>query len=105
MLYAPPARRWLLQNDTPDADDLVQEDLFALARDLRGFDHHGRTGTFQLWVRSITANDSAPTGGRADRGRSMAWSSTWPGSKIPTAHSASSGTARTTNSPSAASWS
>jgi RNA polymerase sigma-70 factor (ECF subfamily) len=58
MLYAPLIRRWLLQHDTPeaDADDLAQEVLLVLTRDLGGFDHNGRTGAFRLWVRSITAN-------------------------------------------------
>jgi RNA polymerase sigma factor (sigma-70 family) len=58
MLYAPLIRRWLLQHDTPEADtdDLAQEVLLVLARDLSGFDHNGRTGAFRLWVRSITAN-------------------------------------------------
>jgi RNA polymerase sigma-70 factor (ECF subfamily) len=58
MLYAPLIRRWLLQHDTPeaDADDLAQEVLLVLARDLGGFDHNGRTGAFRLWVRSITVN-------------------------------------------------
>jgi RNA polymerase sigma-70 factor (ECF subfamily) len=58
MLYAPLIRRWLLQHDTPeaDADDLAQEVLLVLARDLGGFDHNGRTGAFRLWIRSITAN-------------------------------------------------
>jgi RNA polymerase sigma-70 factor (ECF subfamily) len=58
MLYAPLIRRWLLQHDTPeaDADDLAQEVMVVLSRDLGGFDHNGRTGAFRLWVRSITAN-------------------------------------------------
>ncbi len=58
MLYSPLIRRWLLQHDTSeaDADDLAQEVLLVLARDLAGFDHNGRPGAFRLWVRSITAN-------------------------------------------------
>jgi RNA polymerase sigma factor (sigma-70 family) len=58
MLYGPLIRRWLQQHDTPeaDADDLTQEVLLVLARDLGDFDHNGRTGAFRLWVRSITAN-------------------------------------------------
>ncbi len=57
-LYAPLIRRWLLQHETPeaDADDLGQEVLLALSRDLASFDHNGRTGAFRHWVRSITAN-------------------------------------------------
>jgi RNA polymerase sigma factor (sigma-70 family) len=58
MLYAPMIRRWLLQHDTSEADaeDLAQEVLMVLARELGSFDHNGRTGAFRLWVRSITAN-------------------------------------------------
>jgi RNA polymerase sigma-70 factor (ECF subfamily) len=77
-LYAPLIRRWLQQHDTPDvdADDLAQEVLLAMARDLSNFDHNGRTGAFRLWVRSITANRlrdywrarrSGPTNGVDDR--------------------------------------
>jgi RNA polymerase sigma factor (sigma-70 family) len=58
MLYAPLIRRCLLQHGTPeaDADDLAQEVLLVLTRELADFDHNGRTGAFRLWVRSITAN-------------------------------------------------
>ncbi|WP_435011497.1 RNA polymerase sigma factor [Tundrisphaera lichenicola] len=57
-LYAPLIRRWLLQQDTPesDVDDLTQEVLLALTRDLADFDHNGRKGAFRHWVRSITTN-------------------------------------------------
>jgi Sigma-70 region 2 len=43
MLYAPLIHRWLQQHDTPeaDADDLAQEVLLVLARDLGDFDHNG----------------------------------------------------------------
>lgn len=57
-LYSPLIRRWLLQHDTPeaDADDLTQDVLIVLAREIARFDHNGRTGAFRHWVRTITAN-------------------------------------------------
>jgi RNA polymerase sigma-70 factor (ECF subfamily) len=58
LLYEPLIRRWLLQHSTPDADadDLQQEVLLVLTRELSVFDHNGRSGAFRHWVRSITAN-------------------------------------------------
>ncbi len=78
ILYAPLIRRWLIQHETPetDADDLAQEVLLALARNLATFDHNGRKGAFRLWVRSITSNrlrgywrarQSGPINGLDDR--------------------------------------
>jgi RNA polymerase sigma factor (sigma-70 family) len=57
-LYTPLIRRWLLRHKTPeaDADDLAQEVLLVLSRELGEFDHNGRTGAFRHWVRSVTAN-------------------------------------------------
>ncbi|MFO0959535.1 MAG: sigma-70 family RNA polymerase sigma factor [Isosphaeraceae bacterium] len=57
-LYSPLIRRWLLQHQTPEADaeDLAQEVLLAMSKDLGGFDHNGRVGAFRFWVRSITVH-------------------------------------------------
>ncbi len=57
-LYSPLIRRWVRQNvDQPaDADDVVQEVLAALHRDLSGFEHNERAGAFRTWLRRITAN-------------------------------------------------
>lgn len=57
-LYLPLIRRWLVQHDTPDADadDLAQEVLLVLSRELASFDHNGRKGAFRHWVRAVTAN-------------------------------------------------
>ncbi len=77
-IYAPLIRRWLLQQEAPEADvdDLAQEVLLVLAKDLGKFDHNGRTGAFRLWVRMITGHrlrdywrsrKSEPRNGVADR--------------------------------------
>ena len=100
MLYGPLIRRWLQQHDTPeaDADDLAQEVLLVLARDLGDFDHNGRTGAFRLWVRSITANRLRDYWRRTDRGPSTVLTIASPSSKTPKASLAGSATASTTNS-------
>jgi len=36
-----------------DADDLVQDVLMTVAKDLRTFDHNGRKGAFRSWLRTI----------------------------------------------------
>lgn len=57
-LYTPWIGRWLTRQGLPraDADDLTQEILLVLVRELPGFDHNGRPGAFRHWVRTITAN-------------------------------------------------
>lgn len=57
-LYAPLVRAWLGRYDVQpsDADDLVQEVLLAVAKDLSSFDHAGRPGAFRSWLRAILAN-------------------------------------------------
>lgn len=54
-LYVPLLHCWLNRwNVQPmDADDLVQEVLAALARELPRFDHSGRDGAFRSWLRTI----------------------------------------------------
>lgn len=47
-------RRYDLQ--TSDADDLVQEVLLTIARELPMFEHSGRTGAFRSWIRTILAH-------------------------------------------------
>lgn len=39
-----------------DADDLLQEVLMAVAKDLEEFDHNGRTGAFRAWLKAILIN-------------------------------------------------
>src|SRR5918997_643845 len=57
-LYAPLLARWLRKYDvqTSDVDDLVQEVLMAVARDLKSFEHGGQPGAFRAWLRAILAN-------------------------------------------------
>lgn len=54
-LYAPLLRGWLRRYDVQasDADDLIQEVLMAVSKDLESFDHNGRPGAFRSWLRTI----------------------------------------------------
>jgi len=54
-LYAPLLRRWLktYQVQEADADDLVQEVLVVIARELPRFEHNRRAGAFRSWLRQI----------------------------------------------------
>ena len=57
-LYSPLLRAWLRKYDVQasDADDLVQEVLMAVSKDLKSFDHSGRPGAFRSWLRTILAH-------------------------------------------------
>jgi RNA polymerase sigma-70 factor, ECF subfamily len=57
-LYTPLIRRWVRANlaQPADADDLVQEVLTTLVRELPRFEHNQRPGAFRAWLRSITLN-------------------------------------------------
>jgi RNA polymerase sigma-70 factor (ECF subfamily) len=54
-LYGPLLRRWARRYDVQDsdADDLVQEVLLAVVRDLPKFKHNGRPGAFRAWLRQM----------------------------------------------------
>lgn len=54
-VYSLLLRGWLTRFDIQavDADDLVQEVLVAVSRDLPQFQHSGRPGAFRSWVRTI----------------------------------------------------
>ena len=54
-LYAPLLRSWLARFDVPatDADDLIQEVLLTVSRELPRFEHSGRAGAFRSWLRTI----------------------------------------------------
>jgi RNA polymerase sigma-70 factor (ECF subfamily) len=56
-LYRPLVRRWLLRepNVRNDVDDLVQEVMTVLVRELPGF-RRQRSGSFRRWLRTITAH-------------------------------------------------
>jgi RNA polymerase sigma-70 factor (ECF subfamily) len=57
-LYTPLIRAWLRRYGVPahDADDLTQEVLGAVVRDLPAFQHDQRRGALRHWLRTITVN-------------------------------------------------
>ncbi len=57
-LYTPLIRGWMGRNGVPasDADDVTQDVLGVVARELPGFRHNGRVGAFRAWLRAITTN-------------------------------------------------
>src|SRR5262245_11047140 len=57
-LYRPLIHAWLSRYrvQASDADDLVQELLAILVRELPRFRHSGRAGSFRAWLRGIAAN-------------------------------------------------
>src|SRR4051812_6416285 len=56
-LYQPLLRSWLTRTGVQavDGDDLTQEVLLAVFRDVRGFSHRGE-GSFRAWLRGILVN-------------------------------------------------
>jgi RNA polymerase sigma-70 factor (ECF subfamily) len=56
-LYTPLIQTWLRRQglQPADADDLAQDVLAVLVRELPGF-HHQRTGAFRSWLRTITVH-------------------------------------------------
>src|SRR5437763_9440607 len=56
-LYQPLLRSWALRAGLgdADADDLVQETLTVIVREMAEF-HRGRAGAFRSWLRAILAN-------------------------------------------------
>jgi RNA polymerase sigma factor (sigma-70 family) len=54
-VYSALLRSWLTRFEvgSTDADDLVQEVLLTLSRELRNFEHSGRPGAFRNWLRGI----------------------------------------------------
>lgn len=57
-LYTPLLSAWMHRADVPrrDADDLVQEVLLAVAREMPSFQYDRSRGTFRGWLRSILTN-------------------------------------------------
>jgi RNA polymerase sigma-70 factor (ECF subfamily) len=57
-LYTPLIHGWLRRQSVrpEDADDLVQEVLSAVVRDLPRFRHDQRRGAFRCWLRTITVH-------------------------------------------------
>ena len=56
--YSPLIRNWLIRYKLPDSDvdDLTQDVMTVLAREISSFEHNGRPGAFRKWLRLITAN-------------------------------------------------
>lgn len=54
-IYAPLLERWLgrYEMQASDSEDLVQEVLVAVAKDIPQFQHNGRTGAFRSWLRTM----------------------------------------------------
>src|SRR5262245_54065362 len=54
-LYTPLLRSWLKQQMTleGEAEDLVQEVLIVLTRELPKFEHNGRPGAFRRWLKTV----------------------------------------------------
>jgi RNA polymerase sigma-70 factor (ECF subfamily) len=58
-LYSPLLHRWIARYDTlqpADVDDLVQDVLLAISREIRQFDHRGQAGSFRAWLKAILLN-------------------------------------------------
>jgi RNA polymerase sigma-70 factor (ECF subfamily) len=57
-IYRPLLDRWLRGQGLPahDADDVRQEVLAVVLRELPHFKHNGRVGAFRAWLRGILAN-------------------------------------------------
>jgi len=57
-LYRPLLTAWLRKYHVQDSDldDLMQEVLIAVSKDVSTFQHNGRPGAFRAWLRSIMVN-------------------------------------------------
>ncbi|MCA1685563.1 MAG: RNA polymerase sigma factor [Planctomycetia bacterium] len=57
-LYSPVIRRWVRPyvSQPADADDVVQDVLALLVRELPRFEHNNNPGAFRAWLRSLTVN-------------------------------------------------
>ena len=57
-IYAPLIRVWLRKYEVQpnDADDLGQEVLLAVSKDISAFEHNGRSGAFRAWLKGILVN-------------------------------------------------
>jgi RNA polymerase sigma-70 factor (ECF subfamily) len=57
-LYQPLIRACLLREQVrpQEAEDLTQDVLAVLVKELPGFEHAGRPGSFRAWLRTVTVN-------------------------------------------------
>ena len=58
LLYQPLIRVWLLRAGVhfQDAEDLIQDVLAIMVKELSRFEHAGRIGSFRNWLRTVTVN-------------------------------------------------
>jgi RNA polymerase sigma-70 factor (ECF subfamily) len=72
-LYQPMIRGWLTRFSVSlqEAEDLTQDVLVVMVRELKNFSPSGRAGAFRGWLRTITAN-RAREFWRAGKGRARA---------------------------------
>jgi RNA polymerase sigma-70 factor (ECF subfamily) len=57
-IYSPLINAWLRRDgvSAEDAEDVTQEVLAVVVREVAQFRHNGRVGAFRLWLRTITIN-------------------------------------------------
>jgi RNA polymerase sigma-70 factor (ECF subfamily) len=57
-LYQPLIHGWLLRYGVRphDAEDLTQDVLAIVVKEVASFEHRGRTGSFRSWLRTVTVN-------------------------------------------------
>jgi RNA polymerase sigma-70 factor (ECF subfamily) len=57
-LYTPLIQDWLRRQGLrpPDVEDLTQDVLGVLVREMPRFEHDGRPGAFRRWLRNVTVN-------------------------------------------------
>jgi RNA polymerase sigma-70 factor (ECF subfamily) len=57
-LYTPLIRGWLRRHHVApqDTEDLTQDVLAVVVRELPAFEHNGRPGAFRSWLRTVTVN-------------------------------------------------
>jgi RNA polymerase sigma factor (sigma-70 family) len=57
-IYAPLLRQWLRKFEVQeaDADDLIQDVLAAVVREMPEFRHNGQAGAFRAWLRQVLVN-------------------------------------------------
>lgn len=57
-LYSPLVRRWVRPYvaQPADTDDVLQDVLTVLVRELPRFEHNGRPGAFRAWLKAMTVN-------------------------------------------------
>src|SRR5476649_277352 len=72
-LYAPLIRGWLrrFSPKEEDAEDLAQEVMAVVVRELAHFQHNQQRGAFRNWLRTVTVNQLAALW-RTRRGRAEA---------------------------------